>query len=180
MAVQGVDHIRWNATINEMGRMESGTIVVTPEKIWGKGSNAEAEEAPMDFAFIRDVFRTIRLSENLTALRGKEVMVSHLGELKIENRPAVGLKVTTRGRPDVDLFFDKETSLPLRAEVRVTEPMKTNEVVYTFSFADYKDVNGIKQYSKITLKRGDKSNMEMEFGDFKFQEKLDNTLFAKP
>ncbi len=53
VAVQGEDHIRWNATITAMGRGESGTIVVTPEKIWGKGGNREAEEAPKDAAFIR-------------------------------------------------------------------------------------------------------------------------------
>ncbi len=109
-------------------------------------------------------------------------MVSHLGEVKIDNRPAVGLKIATKGRPDVDLFFDKETSLPLRAEVRVTEPMQANEVVYAFYFADYKDVDGIKQYSKMTFKRDDE---EFHHGDgvqatFKFREKLDNTLFAKP
>ncbi len=182
VAVQGVDRIRWNFTFTAMGREQSGTLVVTAEKIWAKGGggNGDTEEAPKEEDFIHDVFRTIRLSQNLSALRNKEVMVSHLGEVKIDNRAAVGLKVASKGRPDVDLFFDKETSLPLRAELRVTEPMQANEVVYAFYFADYKDVNGIKQYSKMTFKRDDKTFMEMEFSDFKFQEKLDNTLFDKP
>ncbi len=130
VAVQGEDHIRWNATFSAMGRMDSGTIVVTPEKIWGKGGNREAEEAPKEIAFIRDVFRTIRLSQNLTALRNKEVMVSHLGEVKIDNRAAVGLKVTTKGRPDIDLFFDKETfsapSPPKYASPNPCRPTKSS------------------------------------------------------
>jgi hypothetical protein len=179
-ASQSADHIRWNVSFSFMGRTESGTIIVTPEKIWAKGGNREVEEAPKEVAFIRDVFRTIRLPQNLTALRHKDVTLSHLGEVKIDNRTAVGLKIATKDRPDVDLFFDKDTALPLRAELRVTEPGQANEVVYAFYFTDYKDVDGIKQFGKLTFKRDDKTTMEMEFSDFKFQEKLEKTLFDKP
>jgi outer membrane lipoprotein-sorting protein len=181
VAAQADDHVRWNVTLMFMGQPgTSGTMIVTPDKIWSKGANMEAEESPKDALFIRDVFRTVRLSQNLSALRSKELVVSPLKEVKIDNRPAVGLNIATKGRPDVQLFFDKETYLPLRAEVRVLESMPSKECAYVFSFADYKDVNGIKQYRKISLKRDDKPVMEMELSDFKFQEKVDATLFAKP
>src|SRR5262249_50759449 len=140
----------------------------------------EAQEAPPDAAFVRDVFRTVRLPQNLTALRGKDVELSHLGEVKVNDRTAIGLKVATKGRPDVDLFFDKETALPLRAEVRVKEPGQANEILYAFDFADYKDVNGVKLFGKMTFKRDDKTFMEMEFSDFQLQEKLGDDTFAKP
>jgi hypothetical protein len=180
-AVQGDGLYRWNVTFSAMGRTESGVIVVTPEKIWGKGGNqANAEEAPAEAAFLRDVFRTIRLPQNLAVLRNQDTTLSHLGELKIEERAAVGLKVATKGRPEIDLFFDKETHLPLRAEIRVKEPGEANEIVYAFIFADYKDVNGVKMYGKFTLKRDDKVTLVMEFSDFQLQEKLGADLFAKP
>src|SRR5438874_4432134 len=56
-AVQGDGLFRWNATIAFMGRTENGIIVVTPEKIWGKGGDRATEEAPAEAAFLRDVFR---------------------------------------------------------------------------------------------------------------------------
>jgi hypothetical protein len=179
--VQGDGHYRWSASITFMGRTENGVIVITPEKIWGKGGNqANAEEAPAEAAFVRDVFRTIRLPQNLTALRAKDVTLSHLGELKVDDRVTVGLKVATKDRPDVDLYFDKETSLPLRAEIRVKEPGEANEKVYAFTFTDYKDVNGVKMFGKFSLKRDDKVTMEMELSDFQFPGQLGADAFAKP
>jgi hypothetical protein len=180
VSTQGANNIHWNAAFTAMGRTENGTIIITSEKIWAKGGNREAEEAPKEVAFIRDVFRTIRLCQNLSTVPGKDVTLSHLGELKIDKQTAVGLKIATKGRPDIDVFFDKETHLPLRAEVRVTEPGQANEVLYAFFFSDYKDVNGIQCASKMTFKRDDKTTMEVEFSEFKFMEKLDETLFAKP
>ena len=177
---QGAGLVRWNVSFTAMGRTESGVIVVTPEKIWGKGGNRPTEEAPAEAAFIRDVFRTIRLPQDLTALRDKDVTLSHLGELKVDDRTALGLKVAVKGRPDVDLFFDKETALPLRAEIHILEPGDANETTYGFYFTDYKDVNGVKLFARVALKRDDQVSMEMEFSDFRLQEKFDDTMFAKP
>jgi hypothetical protein len=179
IAAQAVDQVRCLLTFSfNPGLM--ATLTITPRTVWEKGKIEAREIGNPEQAIIRDIFRTIRLSQNLTLLRGKDVTLSHLGESRIYNRGAVGLKVATRGRPDVDLFFDKETALPLRAEVRVTERGEANEVVYAFFFADYKEVDGVKCASKITVKRDNHPVAEMEFSDFKFQEKLDETLFAKP
>jgi hypothetical protein len=188
VAVQGVDYSRWNTTyVADMGKGSvSETQVVTPEKIWEKLDNKEAMDWSNEAAFQRDVDLAVRLPQNLSALRNKDVTVSYLGEVKIDNRPVVGLKIATKGRSGIDLFFDKNTSLPVRAEVRVTEPKEPNEVDYAFSFTDYKDVNGVKCFSKMTVERKTsierdyKTTQEMVFSDFKFQEKLDESLFDKP
>src|SRR5437879_4124768 len=55
-SVHGAGLVRWELTFTAMGRTESGVLVVTPEKIWAKGGNRPAEEAPAEVAFLRDVF----------------------------------------------------------------------------------------------------------------------------
>jgi len=163
-----------------MGRTNNAILVVTPEKIWNGNGTQQGRELPAAFAFLRDAFRAIRLAQDLTALRDKDVTLSHLGEVKIDDRVAVGLKVVAKGQPDVDLFFDKETLLPARAEVRVLEPGDANETVYAFYFADYKEVDGVKLFGKLTLKRDDKTSLEMELSDFRPREALDEGTFDRP
>jgi hypothetical protein len=158
-----------------------GVLVITPDNIWAKSDEIDkTEEAPRDNAFIRDTFRAIRLAQNVSALRSTDNKISYLGASKIEDRPVMGLRITAKDRPDIELFLDKTTSLPVCVQLRVTEPMETNAILYSFSFADYKDFGGLKHFTHMTFKRDDKVLMEVECGDVQYREKLDPTLFAKP
>jgi hypothetical protein len=177
---QGTGLFRWKVSFSVMGRTNDALLVVTPEKIWNSNANRPANELPAEFAFLREVFRTIRLAQNLHVLRDKDVTISHLGELKVDERICVGLKVVRKGWPDVDLCFDKETLLPARAEVRVKEPGDAEETVYGFHFSNFKDVDGVKLFAKVVLKRDDKTSLEMEFSDLRLQDKFDDNTFAKP
>jgi len=80
----------------------------------------------------------------------------------------------------MDLFFDKETNLPVKAEVRVKEHDGGDEMLHTFLFQDYKEEGGVKHFTKLTLHRGDKEAMVMELSEVKRLEKLDASLFDKP
>ena len=124
----------------------------------------------------------MRLAQHLTALTDPKYQLSSLGELKIGERLAVGIKVAEKDRPDLDLFFDKDTCLPLRIEVRIKEPAPLGgmEMTHAVYFEDYKDFDGLKHFTKLTLKRDDKSLIELELSEVKRQPKLDDSVFAKP
>jgi hypothetical protein len=87
--------------------------------------------------------------------------------------------VERKDLPDVDLFFDKETHLPIKAEVRVKE-RGGEEMLHTLLFQDYKEDGGVKHFTKLTLLRADKEAMVMELSEVKRLEKLEATLFDKP
>jgi hypothetical protein len=180
-SAQAMNRYRWELEVQVEGRSRNGLLILDGDKGWLKGDTDKAQELPKEIGpFLRSEFRLVRLAQRLPGLTEKGVTLSPLGELKIDGKPALGLKVAQKGQPDVDLFFDKETLLPVRAEMRVKEPEGGEEKRHTFSFADYKDVGGVKQFTKVSLRRDDTPTIELELSDLKFHDALDDGVFAKP
>jgi hypothetical protein len=181
-SIQLPDKYRGEIELSHDGKTETVTLVINGDKAWAhETSKNKTEEAPADaLAVIRADFGALHLAHSLVPLTGKEYKLSSLGEAKVDNRAAIGIKVERKDMPDVDLFFDKETHLPVKAEVRVKERTGAEEMVHTFLFQDYKEADGTKHFTKLTLNRGDKEAMVMELSEVKRQEKLEATLFDKP
>jgi hypothetical protein len=114
----------------------------------------------------------------LVPLKEKKFTLATLGEIKIDKRPALGVRVSSKGHEDVNLYFDKETGLLAKSETRVKEDgQEMTEETY---FSDYKEVQGTKQAMKFTTKRDDKLYLEVEITEYKLAEKLDESVFDKP
>jgi hypothetical protein len=178
---QALHRFRWQISVTFMGRTESGVLVLDGDKGWIQGGGQQARDLPPEaLALLQTDLRVVRLAQRLVPLSEKGFSLAPLGELKIEQRDAVGIKVTHAGQPDLDLFFDKESGLPLRAEVRVKEDKDGQEVLHAFTFGDYKEVNGVKQFTRLSLQRDGKPAMELELSNFDLRDRLDDALFAKP
>jgi hypothetical protein len=53
---------------------------------------------------------------------GEELVTVPLGEVKVNDRATLGLKVTRQGYKEFDLCFDKETHLPIKIETKLAGP----------------------------------------------------------
>jgi hypothetical protein len=181
VSAQGDEHFRLSLQIEADGRSVDAVLVVTPKNAWARAENRKTEEAPKEFhAIALTDLRVLRLGGWLAPLRDNAYQLSPLGELKINDRAAVGIKAAHKDRPDLDIFFDKETKLPIRCEVRLKEPTAPQEVLYAFYFADWKEAKGVKHYTRLTIHREDKKLFEIELSEIKPEEKLDEGVFAKP
>jgi outer membrane lipoprotein-sorting protein len=180
MSLQGLDRVRWEVEVSAMGRNETGSLVFNGGKGWASNGGQSREIPKEDAAVFLNVLRCVRLALNPTLLRQAGIKLAPLGELKIGDRETVGLKVTQKGFPDIDLFFDKKTGLPYKSEIRQKEGKQGMEMPHAFVFDSYKDFGGVKQFTKAKFLRDDKSLVEVECSDFKPQEKLDDSLFAQP
>lgn len=116
----------------------------------------------------------------LRTLNEKGNKLSSLGEVKVGDKTAVGVRVQREGFRDVNVFFDKDKGLLLRAESRGKDPMSGEEFTAESTFSDYKDVGGIQMPHKLLVKRDGKKYLEAELSDIKPTEKLDDSTFAKP
>jgi hypothetical protein len=116
----------------------------------------------------------------LLPLRDKGFTFSVIGEAKIEKQNAVGIKVSHKGHRDVDLYFDKQTGLLVKAEKRVRDENTRQEVTEETFYAEYKEFQGTKQPTKFTVKRDGKLFLEGEATEYEFSEKLDAASFGKP
>jgi hypothetical protein len=107
-------------------------------------------------------------------------MLAPLGELNVGDKPGLGVKITHKEHREMDLFFDKETGLLRKLGIRLPDMPGGQEVEWEFLFSDAKEFGGVKHFTKMTLQRDGKKLLTMEVEEVKPQEKLDESLFAKP
>jgi hypothetical protein len=118
---------------------------------------------------------------NLACLNDKDFKLSSLGEVKVGDRPAIGIRVEHKGYRDVSLFFDKEKSLLLKTETRGKDVMRGGEeYTSTTLYEEYKNVEGMMVAHKLTIKHDDKLFVEAEVSEVKISEKLEDNAFEKP
>jgi hypothetical protein len=177
--VQGLDRLRMNLEMSVMDRTKKVLFGLNGDKAWAKDEE-RVEDLPAEVVqIIKAEVHALRLTQTLTSLKDKDLKLSPLGEMKIADRAAVGIKIARKDQPDVDLYFDKETHLPAKCELRVKEP-NGMEVTTAWHFSNYKEVAGVKHPTKISLGRDDTKMMEMEISEVKPQDKVDEKEFAKP
>jgi hypothetical protein len=135
---------------------------------------------PADYLAVRkEVFYLLRLPEMLLPLKGKECKLSSLGEIRVGDRHAVGLRVEQAGRPDVGVFFDKDSGLLLKSEARLKLP-DDREVVATFLVDGHKDFDGLKHFTRFTLEVDGEKLFAGELSEVRAVGDLEDRVFAKP
>lgn len=178
--VQGIDQFRWVSVVTLNDSPSNVVLVLNKNKAWIKGGDNAANELPREqVEMLRHGFAGLRLAENPLPLRGKEYTLSGLGEIKIDDRLAVGIKATRKGQPDLDLFFDKKTHLPIKATMRIKD-LSGTDMAYTATFSGYKEVMGRQLFTRLTVHRDDTLGLEMERSDFKASDRLDAATFDRP
>ena len=112
-------------------------------------------------------------------LLGNSFKVEAAGEEKINDQPAIGIKIKPPDGREFTLYFDKESGLPVKQVAKIVDLMgieSTQETLY----GGYKDFGGIKKATKNETKRNGASFLDTEVTDFKLLDKVDLKVFAKP
>lgn len=118
--------------------------------------------------------------ENLVPLlKDKNLKLEAVPETKVNGKPAVGVKVTSKGHKDTTMYFDKDSGLLVMTKKKTLDPSMTEVVAESYP-SDYKSFNGVKQPTKILVKNDGKKFLEGELNDVKLSEKLDDKIFSKP
>jgi hypothetical protein len=176
---QGIDRLRLDLEATGKDNTLKLLVIVNGDKGWIKNGDRQ-EEAPAEvLAIIKAELLALRLTQHLTLLKNKDLTLSPLGEVKIDNRAAVGLKVARKDSPDVDIYFDKETHLPRKCELRAKEP-GGQEVTSIWNFSAYKEMAGVKLPAKVVLNHDGRDLLEIDIGEVKLEDKLEEQTFAKP
>jgi outer membrane lipoprotein-sorting protein len=174
VTVQGFDRIRIAMALGDNDKVE--TTVINGDKgsiKWGTELLVMPEKMVNEY---KNRLYGLRLAYTLTPLIEKDVSLVALAEIRVNDRPAVGMIVTKKDRPDIKLYFDKATNLPAQLEFEINAPGGKKTVVCVFG--DYKDFDGTKHFTKVTSKTGNDDTEETEFANVKLLEKLDAKLFA--
>jgi hypothetical protein len=115
----------------------------------------------------------------LVPLKEGAFTLAPLPEIKVGDRPAVGIKVSHKDHKDISLYFDKENGLLLKSERRAKD-FTGQEVKQETFFTDYKAYDGMQHARKQKTKQDGNDFLELEVTEYKPVEKLDEKLFSKP
>jgi len=128
---------------------------------------------------LKDAQHMMKTARLVTLLKDKENELSLVGEVKVEDKPAVGIRVASKGHKDISLFFNKDTGLLAKVEFRAKSPMGGKEYTEERIILEYEKTNGIPRPKKVLVKHDGEKFLEAEVVEAKFLEKLDDSEFKK-
>jgi hypothetical protein len=163
--------------IDFMGMKIKQSRVINGDKGWTKTNDLVEDTEKEALAEEKHALYAQRVDQ-LLPLRDPAYQLSLVGESKVGDRPAVGVKVVHAGQRDVRLYFDKETGYLLKSETRVKDVLAGGtEMTSEKFYQDYKDRNGSKEPGRLEIKRDGKPFFEMVLSDLQRKEKLDDSVF---
>lgn len=155
------------------------TQVVDGDKGWRKFGDKTEEMTKEMLEEAKEEMNAATIT-HLAFLSDKKYQLSPLGEVKVGDHAAVGVRVERKGYRDVSLFFNKDSGLLLQMERRGKDLMSGEEYTATTRYDNYKKVEGMMVPHKLTLKHDGKLYVEGEILEVKLFEKLEDNLFEKP
>jgi len=178
-AFQMPDKLRQDIEV-EINNMKFTTIqVFDGKKGWLKQLN-ETKELDDD-KLIQEFKEGIHAQRAASLYKlDKGFTFSTVGDVKIKLKPAVGVRVSHKGFRDINLFFDKDKGLLVKAEYRALDPLTMKEVGREEYFSDYKEVNGVQTAHKMVIFHDGEKFLDLEITEVRFLEKHDDGTFAKP
>ena len=128
---------------------------------------------------LRDSAQLLQMAR-LLPLRGKGFDLAPLGEVKVNDRPAVGIRVSRQGARDVNLYFDKKTGLLTKVERRAVDPMSGQEFTEERIIKEYQKVDGIAAPKRAVMRRDGERFLDAEVVEVQHLEAIDDGEFNVP
>lgn len=152
--------------------------IVSKDRITETLDGLPHKSSPAALSEIRETLHLNNIVRLVPMLASPDIYrLDYTGELKIQERTLQGIKVSTRGRQEVRLFFDKANGMLVRTEQQLDDG-NGKEIRQEGYYLDFRDLGGYKRPIKMAAYRDGKKVMEAELLDVKYFEKFDETIFT--
>lgn len=179
-ALDGKEKLRFTLEADAKGKAFKVVEVVNGKKSW---MQIQGKTMPMKEDQLREEQEEMYAGwlTTLVPLKEKGFKLSAVGEVQVNGKPAVGVRVERQGRIGVSLFFDKQSHRLVKSEFPVKDVEKGGqEMMQEVFYKDYKAVQGIQQPTKILINRDGKRFVEAEMTEIHMAEHLDDSVFKEP
>lgn len=150
--------------------------VINGDQAWRRENGQTRQATGHNFTELQEdlYFQRIEMLKPLISAKG--YVLSSLGEIEVDNRPALGVRIASKGKRDIDLYFDKETFLLVKSAHGLTD-LTGKELLRETIYSDYRND---KQWMKMVVFQDGKKVLEMKPIEIKFLDKIANSVFARP
>lgn len=179
VTAQGLSQYQGKFSGDFNGNQFEAVTVINGDKGWRKFGDMTME---MDEDALATEKRNIylRLIPTLILpLKGEGFKAESGGEEKEGDITHNVVKVTGPEGKSFRLYFDKESSLPVKLVATVPDFMG-EEYEQTTTYKDFKDFGGIMKATKIEILRDGERLMEENVSEFKAHESVDAAAFKEP
>jgi len=166
--------------LNIVGQDLKIVLVVDGAKGWEK-INGDVKDMPADELAEHQEQMHADAVIGLRPLGSRDYQLAPLGEVKVGDHPAVGVRVSRKGRRDVNLFFDKAKGHLVKSE-QVIKDIKAggNEANQVVFYSDYKEFQGTRQPTRILVERDGAKFTDTQVTELRLQENADSGTFDRP
>ncbi len=153
-------------------------VVVNGDRGWQSSGGAVVAIAPERLKELREEAYAQWLTTLLPLKQKAALHVASLPEAKVNGKPTLGVKVSSKEHAEVRLYFDKKSGLLVRMERTAAEAGQS--VTREETYRGYKEFNGVKLPTKIIQTVGGKKVREITEASYRFPERIEEATFAKP
>ncbi len=170
---QGFNRFRQEFDGDIGGNQIKGVTVVDGDKGW---RNFAGQSGKLEDDALAGQKRATYLSlapAMLVPLKGKDFKIESAKDDKVDNKPAVVLKIDGPDKKSFQLWFDKDSGLPVKL-VATVAGLQGDEFTQETTYAKYKDFDGVKRATKIDTKRNGEKFIDIEITDVKPLDKVES------
>jgi hypothetical protein len=179
LAIQVPTKFKEVMVLDLQGKEVPVTTVFNGKQGWIKAGDKDVKLSKEILAELNEVGYVMSVTQGLH-LKDKSLKLSLLGESRVNDRPAVGLKISKVGKKDINIYFDKATGLTAKVETRKIDQATGQEVTEERIITEYQVKGGRKVAKKVEVKRDGQPLAEVEVLDVEFVDRLDDSEFTKP
>lgn len=171
------DQGRWAFELDTGGTKQRVILVLNRDKGWRGGSGASKEMTQGEVDELRQEAHAAWVM-TLLPLREKPFALALLPDATVAGQAAAGIKVTSKGQPEVRLYFDKKSGLLVKVERQAREAGR--EVKKETYLGEYKDFGGVKLPTRILDLADGRKTADVTVTGYRFPPRPDENAFTKP
>lgn len=142
ISTQYPDRFRLTLTVSmNAGQKLVLVQILDRDRAYLRDEDSDREPEPEELADMQLSAYVDNVATLLPLLEDKAYKLASAGEIAVQDKPALGVRVSAEGRPDVLLYFDKATSLLVKTEYRRPGHGKKAEAHKEEFLSDYREVD---------------------------------------
>lgn len=162
------------------GQTISVVTIANGDKCTIKANGSEVEVNDQIKSSLRDAQHMLKVGRLVALVKEKGFELSAAGEIKVDDKPAIGVRVTAKDQQEITLYFDKATSLLAKVEHKSVDPNTGKKIAEERILMEYKkNEAGIPMVKRLRVLRDGTVYMVADVTENKLLEKIDDSEFKK-